>query len=251
MWNIFKPDEECWYQWKLCGAEAYLRKTGIEWQSSFKALPLYKLEGSCGLFNEQAPSSELAVASTWVAGEWVSMRPYLPTPYFVTLGKPVRLLTGHEARFIVDLPPLFKFECGPDITLAEFMPYTLSKAWFGENTSEGSLYLSLPNALTPWSDQNDEQPASLARCAITVKNTAKTAFDLSYLVIYPRPLSIYAHHGYLLTDQLELEYTGNDLKVNVKQPKGKPTMLTSGIKTDPGDELFRRSMDIIHHITRL
>ncbi|MDR1400469.1 MAG: hypothetical protein LBJ41_11145 [Treponema sp.] len=251
MWNIFKPDEECWYQWKLCGAEAYLRKTGIEWQSSFKSLPFYKLDGTCGLFNGRAPSSEYVVASAWGVGERVSLRPYLPAPYFATTRTPVRLLAGHEARFIVDLPPLFKLECCPDIALAEFMPYTLSKTWFGENTSEGDLYLSLVNALMPWSDGNNEHPASLARCDITVRNMAKSAFDLSYLVIYPRLLSIYMEHGRLLTDHLELEYTGSDLKMNVKQPNGKPAMLTAGVKTDPGDELFRRSMDIIHHITRL
>ncbi|MDR2418909.1 MAG: hypothetical protein LBD79_07620 [Treponema sp.] len=251
MWNIFKPDEGRWYQWKLCGAEAYLRKTGIEWQSSFKVLPFYKLEGICGLFNGEAPSSELAVSSAWGVGERISLRPYLPMPYFVTLRKPVRLLTGHEARFTVDLPPLFKIECCPDIALTEFMPYTLSKTWFGENTSEGSLYLSLPNALRPWATEDDERPASLARCAITVRNTAKNAFDLRYLAIYPRPLSIYAHYGSLLTDELEFEYTGSDFKMNVKQPGGKPSLLTAGVKTDPGDELLRRSMDIIHHITRI
>jgi hypothetical protein len=250
MWNIFKPDEGRWYQWKLCGAEAYLRKTGIEWQSSFKALPFYKLEGFCGLFNGEAPSSQLAVASAWGTGEWVSLRPYLPTPYFVTPRKPVRLFTGHEAHFTVDLPPLFKIECGPDLALAEFMPYTLSKAWFGESTSEGSLYLSLPHALKTLPADNDEHLASLARCTITVRNTAKTAFDLRYLAIYPRLLSVYAQDGCLLTDWLEFEYTGSDLKMNVKQPSGKPTLLTAGVKTDPGDEFLRRSMDIIHHIAR-
>jgi hypothetical protein len=250
MWNTFKPDEGRWYHWKLCGAEAYLRKNGVEWQSSFKSLPLYKLDGVSGLFDGQAPSSDLAVAAAWGAGERVSLRPYLPMAYFVTLREPARLFTGHEARFIVDLPPLFKIECCPDIALSEFMPYTLSKTWFGEDTSEGSLYLSLPNALIPWSVRGDDYPAPLARCPITVRSTAKNAFNLSYLVIYPRPLSIYAHHGRLLTDQLELEYTGSDFKMNVKPPNGNLTMLTAGVKTDPGDELFRRSMDIIHHITR-
>jgi hypothetical protein len=250
MWNIFKPDEGSWYQWKLCGAEAYLRKTGNEWQNSFKALPLYKAAGACGLFNGQAPAEELALASTWGVGEWVSLRPFLPMPYCVTPQKPARLFTGHEARFFVDLPPLLKIECGSEIALAEFMPYTVSKTWFGENTGEGSLYLSLPHALISWGDGNDEHPATLARCPITVRNTAKSVFNLAYLVVYTKPLSIYVQHGCLLTDQLELEYTGNDFKMNVKQPNGSPMLLTPGIKAEPSDELFRRSMDIIHHITR-
>jgi hypothetical protein len=252
MWNTFKPDDGRWYRWKLCGAEAYLRKTAHQWQSAFKTIPFYELRGLSCVPDHSAPPLDLSVASAWGAGERVSLRPYLATPYVATLRENARLFSGATASFVVDLPPLLKIECCPDVALAEAMPFTLSKTWFGADPAEGSLYFSLPKAVLPLANVTEERPAPLVRCAITLKNTAKTSFDLRYLVIQPKSLSIYTHEGRLIADSLELEYNGIDLKMTVREQRNAAyTLLTAGVKTDLGEEFIHWGVDIIKNLTRL
>jgi hypothetical protein len=261
MWNTFKPEDGLWYRWRLCGAEVYLRKIVNEWQSAFKTIPFYELSGISIAPDNEAPPANLSIASTWGVDGRVSLRPYLPMPYFTTLREKTRILPGVTVPFIVDMPPLLKIECSPNIALAEAMPYEVSKTWFGDDTTTGNLYYSLPGAVhlavsdtvgvATVSDTAD-YPAALVRCAITLRNTSKLPFDLRYLLIYPKSLSIYVHGWHLVTDSLEFEYTGTDLKMNVrKQQTADCALLTAGSKADPGEEFMRWSVDIIKNLTRL
>jgi hypothetical protein len=252
MWNTFKPQDGLWYRWKLSGAEVYIRKTANEWQSAFKTIPFYQLNGASCPPDNNAPPHDLSIASTWGVDGRVSLRPYLPLPYFTTLHEKTRILPGVTVPFIVDLPPLLKIECSPNIALAEAMPYEVSKTWFGDDTTTGCLYYSLPSAVLPAASDAADYPAALVRCAITLKNTSKLPFDLRYLLIYPKSLSIYARGSQLVSDNLDFEYTGTDLKMNVlKQQTAGRALLTVGSKADPGEEFMRWSVDIIKNLTRL
>jgi hypothetical protein len=256
MWDSFIPKDKVWYRWNLNGAFAYLRKDGDTWQTAFKSIAFQNItrdfQGP-----EEADPPDVPVFFTWGKGLKVVLHPYLSAkPYLVTVKEKARVLPGIEGHFITVLPPIIKFELGPDAVLSEAMPFILPETWFGSDTVFGEKCLSLPGGLYPHPIGQSVEPMcfrALICCEIFVKNTSKTVFDLERLAIYPEPLNVYTHDGYLLSDSLELEFLGADLKVDVSQAKSESKgykIISSGTKSGVGDILVRRSVDIIKNITK-
>ncbi|MDR2485898.1 MAG: hypothetical protein LBD55_10970 [Treponema sp.] len=252
MWDPFKPKDSIWYCWRLNGAGAYLRKDGEIWRIAFNIIPFYERNHDFRGPDAEEPPESLPVTRTWGPGEEVSLHPYLSAePYILRVREKVAIAPGQSAYFTAVLPPVVRFESAPETVLAETMPITLPKTWFGPDTMNGEFGHSLTGGILPHNAGQETPPSLFIHGKILIKNSAKTMFELEHFVVYPEPLNIYVYKDRLISDTLELDFFGTDQKTTVGQPKeGDYRLISPGIKSGVGETIARRSVDIIKNITR-
>jgi len=251
MWHPFKPQNAVWYCWRLNGAAAYLRKDRETWRIAFKTI-LFRdldLDGGTGGPEPEDPPGDLPVIRAWGIGEKVFLHPFLcDKPYVLTMGEKLRIAPGQECRFTAALPPLLKFELERGKALAEEMPFTMSKTFFGPDTMHGEICHSLPAVLGD--DAAANQNSALIHCEIILTNKTKTMFEPERIEVDPQQLNVYLCDDRLITDALEIDFLDTSCKLRIGKAKGKNQRLVSaGAKHGVGESFARKSVDIIKNIT--
>ncbi|AEJ18619.1 hypothetical protein [Gracilinema caldarium] len=269
MWDYFTPNEITWYQWRLDGGRAYLRKNGEEWRLAFIAGTYMEVLPDSGGPEpvEQPGNAEVAFAVG--KGKKIALRPHFAKqPYLITVRNEIRLLPGAEAHFTVALPPLLRFELEDGTVLAEKQLFNLSPTWFGDKES-GNLCLSLPLKLDPQckgevetlksTDGNTgidtlsrtSECKSLIHCDIMVRNSTKNELDLKRLAIFTDLMSIYEQHGMLLGDTVLIDTTSEGgLRMSVDEGTHRSRKkVHEGNKSGLSELLVRRGMNFLKVIT--
>lgn len=203
---------------------------------------------------EEGPSQNTPLTFILGEGTKVALRPYFSNkPFFVTVKEKTRLLNGLSVSFIVDLPPILKFEIPGNIALDQAMPFSLSSTWLGYDTTTGILCNSLPCSLIPITNtQIPEAAPGLIRCTINIKNHSKANLDLDHLLINPEQLNIYEHKGQLFSSILYLNVPGNNLKVDVHRANDPSwNLLTPSVKNDLGELIVQWGIDMIKNLTNI
>jgi len=279
MWEIFKPENNIWYCWRLNGAQAYLKKDGDVWQFAFKTLPFHERTDDFGGPETENPPEDLSITCAYGNGEGIFLHPYLSNqPYVLKINDKIRVVPGQKVYFTAILPPVFKFEQAQEVALAENMPLTTKRTLFGPDFMDGKLGHHLNNSFLSTNECESMPISTLIYCDIVIKNSAKTVFDLDqyfvvcpeplnlkvyeqekfekYIVNYNKPLNIYLHDDRLITDTLELEISGDILgtgieqKINIQNKNLKDKLITMGTKTNLGDQIVRRSVGMIRDFTK-
>ncbi|MDR3343682.1 MAG: hypothetical protein LBT14_13060 [Treponema sp.] len=270
MWDTVTIKDALWYQWRLNGAEAYLRRDGDTWRIAFKTIPFMDMYDDFGGVGEIAPPASLPTIMAAGKGEQVSLHPYVfKKPYFLTLQDKVRLLPDMEVRFNVALPPVLQFELAGDC-LTEGMPFLLAETWDGDDTMSGVLCAVIPQLIRPFyygaleslppgssltaPDAPDRFKAgSLIHGEVILRNRSKGALDLDHLVIYTESIDLFEHEGRLICDVVIVDALGGgDLRMNTPSvvPKGY-RKISAGIKDGVGDRLIRHGAGFLRNITTL
>lgn len=222
MWDFFEPKDNQWYRWDLNGASAFLHKQDDAWQILFRQIAFQDVNDSFGgpYLAESPDSDDTAISFAVGKGKKAALQPFFyGIPYLATVQTEITILPGAETCFKVILPPHFRFELSPHETfLAEKMPFTLSRTWYGDSMS-GILCQSLPFLLRPQCGEKDfsqtiTKPSSLIHCELLVRNTSKTPVNFKQAVIYTEMLNIYEKNDCLLTDTIVLD-SGNDGNLNM------------------------------------
>ncbi|WP_304225055.1 hypothetical protein [Gracilinema caldarium] len=269
MWDYFAPQEITWYEWRLDGGRAFLRKNGEEWRLAFLSGSFLDLNPDAGGPEPVEHPGQSPVSFAVSRGEKVALRPYYANrPYLITVRNEIKLLPGAEARFSVALPPLLRFELEDGTVLAEKQHFNLSPTWFGDKTS-GDLCLSLPLMLDPQckgevptkegSDGNtgiDIKSAasackSLIHCDIIVRNVSKNELDLKRFAIYTDLMNIYEQDGFLTGDTVLIDTTadgGLRMSVDSGAHRNRKKVHT-GNRSGLSELLVRRGMNFLKSIT--
>jgi hypothetical protein len=154
-----------------------------------------------------------------------------------------------ETTLKLVLPPLLHLNAarsspGGGETLFTLAPFTLKESWYGADTMQGTLCLSLPPA-------SAKSGGAAVRCRAQIRNRAKTALKLDKLPLYASELGIYESGGVLISDTPVIDVYGeDDYRMSVKAPEG-GTLLTPGNKSGMGDLLIHHGTQIIKNITGL
>lgn len=269
MWNYFLPKENSWYQWRLDGGRAFLRKHGEEWRIAFIPGGYNELVSDSGgpepVEQPGAPAVSIVVGN----GKKVALRPHFAiNPYVITIRNEVRLLPGAEARFTVALPPLLRFELENGTILAEKQLFSLSPTWFGDKES-GTLCLSLPLLLDPQckgevetlehTDNNTSvhtisqfgKYKSLIHCDILVRNSSKDELDLKQFAIFTNLMNIYEQDGMLMSDTVLIDTTNDGgLKMSAQEGPHKGwKKIHAGNKAGLSEVFIRRGINFLKVIT--
>jgi hypothetical protein len=269
MWNYFAPKEITWYQWRLDGGRAFLRKNGEEWRLAFMAGTYMDMVPDAGGPEPVEHPGVAAVSFAVGSGKKVALRPHFANkPYLITVRNEVRLLPGAEARFSVALPPLLRFELEDGTVLAEKQLFNLSPTWFGDKES-GNLCLSLPLMLDPQckgevetleaTDGNTgvdnltkvSNCKALIHCDMVVRNSTKNKLDLKRLAIFTDLMSIYEQDGMLLSDTVLIDTTiEGGLRMSVDEgPHKNRKKVHAGNRSGLSELLVRRGMNFLKVIT--
>lgn len=269
MWDYFTPQEITWYQWRLDGGRAFLRKNGEEWRLAFIAGSFLDLVPDAG-GPEPVEHPGTAVVSFAVGkGKKVALRPhYANKPYLITVRNEVRLLPGAEARFTVALPPLLCFELEDGTVLAEKQLFNLSPTWFGDKDA-GNLCLSLPLMLDPQCKgevETEEETdgitgletrsrtaecKSLIHCDLVVRNSTKNELDLKRLAIFTDLMNIYEENGLLYGDTVLIDTTNDGgLRMSIDGgPHKNRKQIHTGNRSGISEVLVRRGINFLKVIT--
>ncbi len=264
MWKYFEPEEAQWYQWRLHGSHAYLRKNGDEWRMAFFPVEFQELRPESGGPLPCDPPESAPIEFAVAHGVRVALRPRLSElPYLIMSRNIIRILPGADARFNVALPPVIHFELENGPSLGETLPFILSRTWFGDKTG-GSLCLSMPTALDPRcrGEKEDRVPSntwdtetfrSLVHCEINVRNESKTAVNLERFAIFTDQINIYESDGILTTDLVVVNSLADGgLKVSIEENKHRGTgKLVTGSRVGTSELLVRRGVNFLRTITGL
>jgi len=269
MWNYFAPKEMTWYQWRLDGGRAYMRKNGEEWRIAFLQGDYLEIEPNSGGPEPVEQPGLAAVSFAVGSGKRVALRPHFANkPYVITVRNEVRLLPGAEARFSVALPPLLRFELEDGTVLAEKQLFNLSPTWFGDKES-GDLCLSLPLMLDPQckgkvetleaTDGNTSvdnlsklsKCKALIHCDMVVRNSTKNELDLKRLAIFTDLMSIYEQDGMLLSDTVLIDTTNEGgLRMRVDESSHRNMKkIHTGNKSGLSEQLVRHGVNFLKVIT--
>jgi hypothetical protein len=258
-WETLEFREAVWYHWLLEGAEIFVCRRGSFWYSQCRERQWKERSAECSgpLEIEEArfptlearfPTQPWAFSSVlWDSGSTAALRPGLPAkPFLVQPG--LLLFPNMETSLKILLPPLLhlsavKPSAGQE-TLFTLVPFTLKESWYGADTMQGTLCLSLPSA-------SGKSGGAAVRCRVLLRNRTKTALKLDTFPLYASELGIYESGGALVSDTPVIDVYGDgDYHMSVKAPEG-GSLLIPGNKSGMGDLLIHHGTQIIKNITGL
>ena len=253
MWDFFKPENNVWYCWHLNEAAVYLKKDDGIWKTAFKTIPFHERGDNFEGPLQEAPPDSLSITAATISAPdtdgQIMLHPYFYSlPYIIKLREKLRLGPEQQIQFTAELPPMLKLELTPEAIIAETMPFTLSRTFFGPDTMDGVLGYSLPADL-----EKKAKPSALIYCDILIKNNTKTTLTLECLALNTESLNIYLYENKLVTNILEIDFSEEtDYKTNVSQSRSEEyRLISAGLKCGLGENIARQSIDIIKNITQI
>ncbi|MFT5394812.1 MAG: hypothetical protein ACI8PT_005024, partial [Gammaproteobacteria bacterium] len=129
---------------------------------------------------------------------------------------------GASGTFYVRIPVWVRLVVGDkDTLLSELPTILLSNSWFGA-PDDGDFCYSLRTTAQRDLDAYDPQPFR-ARCAVHVANRSATdELNIQRLCLRARSLSVYEHKGMLKTNDIKVDYHGEDQLPDVEHLAGPP-----------------------------
>ncbi len=259
MWDFTNVEQGQWYRWRLNGSTLAMRRDGDEWRVASRQVRLSERVEDAGRgepISEEEVDALGPVSFVVARGRQVGLRPAMPDrPYLVTVKDPITLSPGAEARFALKLPVLFKAETEHGELLKDFLPYTLSKTWFGDTTG-GTLCWSLPSALDPSCGENRARRCeegdlsnSLAHCEIVLRNTTKAPIELKRVAVYVELLRVWESEGRILVDSVFVDgLPDGGLKMTVSENTPPGARLLASAKVGQKELMVRKGVAFLRTI---
>ncbi len=229
IWEPKQLSGEGWYHAGIGPLDLWIRRSPQDWYVAHERDP--------GREQEEIPPAPLHPAQTnadvdrltwnrWVAGEEaarVRLVPCMPDRAVVIRPRyPLNVPGGKEVLFFVSIPVWARVQVGDRASLAlcELPTVVLSKTWFGDPIT-GELCYSLKTKVLRQIDML-ENHAHLAVCPVLIRNQAFAELDFQRICIRVEYLSLYRGQTRLWTNQVEVQFHGEELNSTIITGRGAP-----------------------------
>ena len=229
LWEPKPLAGESWYHARIGPLDLWVRRSPEDWYVAYELEP--------GRDQAEVPPAPLHPAQTkarvdrltwnrWVAGEEaarVRLVPCMPDRAVVIRPRyPLNVPRGKEVLFFVSLPVWARVLVGEQqsTTLCELPTVVLSNTWFGDPTS-GELCYSLKTKVLRQLDMVENR-AHMAVCPVLIRNQAFADLDFQRICIRVEYLSLYRGETRLWTNQVEVQFHGEDLNSTIITGRGAP-----------------------------
>jgi hypothetical protein len=229
IWEPRQLSGDGWYHARIGPLDLWVRRSQEDWYVAD--------ERERAREPEESPPDPLHPARTtasvdrltwnrWVAGEEaarVRLVPCLPDHAVVIRPRyPLNVPRGKEVLFFVGIPVWARVLVGEGepLALTELPTVVLSKTWFGDPIT-GELCYSLKTKVLRQIDLL-ENHAHLAVCPVLIRNQSFADLDFQRICIRVEYLSLYRGQTRLWTNQVEVQFHGEELNSTIITGRGAP-----------------------------
>jgi hypothetical protein len=249
IWESKQLSGESWYHARLGPLDLWVRRTSQDWYVAHERNP--------GRDQTEVPPAPLHPAQTnanvdrltwnrWVAGETaaqVRLEPCLPDRAVVIRPRyPLNVPRDQEVLFFVSIPVWARVLVGEEdsTALCELPTVVLSKTWFGDPIT-GELCYSLKTKVLRQIDMVENHP-HLAVCPVLIRNQAFADLDFQRICIRVEYLSLYRGRTRLWTNQVEVEFHGEEQNSTIITGRGAPDFERTAERISLAREPMERSL---------
>jgi hypothetical protein len=229
LWEPKSLGGEGWYEARIGPLELWVRRSQEDWyvaherepgraQPELPPAPLHPAQGTARV--------DRLTWNRWVAGKeaaQVRLVPCLPDRAVVIRPRyPLNVPRGKEVLFFVSLPVWTRVlvgQAGAEM-LCELPTVVLNNTWFGDPIT-GELCYSLKTKVLRQIDMVEQQD-HMAVCPVLIRNQASADLDFQRICIRVEYLSLYRGETRLWTNQVEVQFHGEDLNSTIITGRGAP-----------------------------
>jgi hypothetical protein len=229
LWEPKSLGGEGWYEARIGPLELWVRRSQEDWyvaheretgraQPEPPPAPLHPAQGTARV--------DRLTWNRWVAGSepaTVRLVPCMPDRAVVIRPRyPLNVPRGKEVLFFVSVPVWARVLAGEggSETLCELPTVVLNNTWFGDPIT-GELCFSLKTKVLRQIEMVENQP-HLAVCPVLIRNQAFADLDFQRICIRVEYLSVYRGQTRLWTNQVEVQFHGEDLNSTIITGRGAP-----------------------------
>ncbi len=261
LWEPKSLANEGWYHARIGPLDLWVRRSPEDWYVAHEREP--------GREQVEVPPAPLHPAQStarvdrltwnrWVAGEEAArMRlvPCMPDRAVVIRPRyPLNVPRGKEVLFFVSLPVWARVLVGESESeaLCELPAVVLNKTWFGDPIT-GELCYSLKTKVLRQIEMV-ENHAHQAVCPVLIRNQAFADLDFQRICIRVEYLSVYRGLTRLWTNQVEVQFHGEELNSTIITGRGAPDFERAAEKLSearlpPERSLLKKSFSFLKALT--
>ena len=222
LWEPKQLSSEDWYQARIGPLAIWLRRSQGDWYVA------HEREAGLGQAEDAPAALHLAqnkasvdrlTWNRWVSGKeaaQVRLLPCLPDRAVVIRPRyPLNVPRGKEVLFFVSLPVWTRVlvgQAGPEM-LCELPTVVLNNTWFGDPIT-GELCYSLKTRVLRQIEMVENRP-HMAVCPVLIRNQALADLDFQRICIRVEYLSLYRGQTRLWTNQVEVQFHGENLNSTI------------------------------------
>ena len=262
-WGEIAAEDGLFYEWKCPTMQFWLRRKKRTVAVTHEYLSLDDDLGEVDDTKELEETLFLPDEKNWdyrvleKAPKKIRFQPVLPDkPILFNLCSPVNLLPGANTSVYIKLRSWIKVSdvASQDWSIKEFPSVQPEKAWFGATTTSGEVcyWRKETASLTP---DFTELESHLILCPITVYNRSEQQLVLSTMYLRASALSIFQAEEGLVTDRVQVFYSGDkqisEVKVSGKAPPFAPSAKLVSNPREPAGRLQSAMAGAWNLLTRM
>jgi len=228
----------------------YVKRSADELYVAHQRHEADSLDGEPYKISRPLGNSELDASkfdwSRWIIGDkldTVQLVPVMPDrPVVVKSEMPVKIPSGHQARFFISIPVWLKLTaaCSDRLNICELPSVILSSMWFGDPTA-GELCYTLRTRARRTLERDQARPYR-ALCPVTVKNESGSLLDFQRLCIRVEYLKIYQGDSQLCTNSVLIKYHNQDGTTEINYGCTEPDFEQNPVMLSDSRMPFRQSL---------
>jgi hypothetical protein len=249
LWEPREIKSETWYHTRIGPLDLWIKRSQADWYLAYEREPdRDKVQQVPAPLHPAQTNSrvEQLTWTRWVAGgesSLVQFLPALPDRSLVIRPRyPLNVPRGKDVLFFVNIPIWVRILVGLPMptTLFELPTVVLSKTWFGDPIN-GELCYSLKTRAMR--DLNlVENHAYMATCPVLVMNQATNDLDFQRICIRAEHLTVYQGGTRLWTNQVEVQFRGEELTSQIIMNRDAPSFDTEAEAICPAREPVEKSL---------
>jgi hypothetical protein len=233
IWQPKTLARETWYHARIGPLNVWAKRSDADWYLAHQRSPDGERPGEAPSPLHPAQSKEWVERLTWdrwVAGEEperLRLVPAMPDRSVVIRPRyPLHVPGGKEVLFFVSIPVWVRVLVDEEgLSLCELPTVVLSSTWFGDPIT-GELCYSLKTKVLRQIGMVENQ-AHQAVCPVLIRNQALVDLDFQRICIRVEYLSLYRGQTRLWTNQVEVQFHGENLNSTIitgrEAPSFEPT----------------------------
>ena len=249
LWEPRQLTSERWYHARVGPLDAWIKRSTADWYVAHEREPDHDRAEALPAPLHPAQSSLRVGQLTWnrwVAGEEsarVRLVPVMPDRSVVIRPRyPLNVPRGKEVLFFVSIPVWVRVLVGETESqpLCELPTVVLSKTWFGDPIS-GELCYSLKTKVLRQIGMVENR-AYMAVCPVLIRNQAFADLDFQRICIRVEHLSLYLGETRLWSNQVEVQFHGEELNSTIITGRGAPDFERTADRVCEAREPAERSL---------
>ena len=222
IWEPKSLVKENWYHARIGPLNLWLKRSDADWYVTHEREPGGEKPGASPSALHLAQTRQRVERLTWnrwVAGgepERVRLVPAMPDrPVVIRPRYPLNVPGGKEVLFFVSIPVWVGVLAGDGASppLCELPTVVLSSTWFGDPIT-GELCYSLKTRVLRQIEMVENRP-HMAVCPVLIRNQALADLDFQRICIRVEYLSLYRGQTRLWTNQVEVQFHGENLNSTI------------------------------------